>query len=391
MSGLAVLHVSQPVDGGVGRCVADLAAHQHAAGVPVAVAAPPTGQLADDLAAAGVRHLPWDAGRSLGAHVPGETAALAALLRRHRPALVHLHASKAALAGRLAVRGRRPTVVQPHAWSFEAVEGLTRRAAAAWERFASRWTTTLVCVSPEEAATGRRAGVGAPVVVVPNGVDGERFPVADAWERERARAALAVPHDAALAVCVGRLCRQKAQDVLLAAWPLVRAAVPHAELVLVGDGPDRDAVRALAAALEGVRLVGAGAAAPWYAASDFVVLPSRWEGMALVPLEAAATGRSVVTTDVAGAREVVRPSNGEVVDVGDVGALASAIVARLSGVGLADREGAAGACHVRRHHRLADQLDALTAVDRRLLDEAADDPRAARAPTAARSADEASP
>lgn len=371
MSGLTVLHVSQPVDGGVGRCVADLAAHQHATGLDVAVAAPPAGQLADDLSGAGVRHLSWRAGRSLGRGVPGEVAALGALVRRHQPALVHLHASKAALAGRIAVRGRRPTVVQPHAWSFEAVTGPTRAAAAAWERFAARWTTTVLCVSADEALAGRRAGVQAPVVVVPNGVDGERLPVADAQERARARAALGVPVGVPLAVCVGRLCEQKAQDALLDAWPLVLRDVPLARLALVGDGPSREAVARAAGRLAGVQVVGVAAASPWYAASDVVVLASRWEGMALVPLEAAARGRSVVTTDVAGARDAVRPGTGAVVAVGDVTGLASAVAARLGDPGLAAREGAAGGQHVRRHHRLVDQLDAITAVHRDLLDPSA--------------------
>ena len=44
-------------------------------------------------------------------------------------------------------------------------------------------------------------------------------------------------------VCVGRLCRQKGQDVLLAAWPGVLSQIPDAQLVLVGDGPDGESIR----------------------------------------------------------------------------------------------------------------------------------------------------
>ncbi|WP_420713241.1 glycosyltransferase family 4 protein, partial [Streptomyces sp. Tu 6176] len=106
------------------------------------------------------------------------------------------------------------------------------------------------------------------------------------------------PH-APLVVCVGRLCRQKGQDVLLRAWGPVAERVPGARLVLVGDGPDHDRLRDLAP--PSVAFTGAVAdPLPWYRAADVVVLPSRWEGMALAPLEAMACARPVVAADVGG-------------------------------------------------------------------------------------------
>ncbi|NEA48622.1 glycosyltransferase, partial [Streptomyces sp. SID10815] len=70
-----------------------------------------------------------------------------------RPDLVHAHSAKAGLAGRLAVRGRIPTVFQPHAWSFEAVGGATAALALRWERWGTRWAARTVCVSEAERAT----------------------------------------------------------------------------------------------------------------------------------------------------------------------------------------------------------------------------------------------
>src|SRR4029453_19589491 len=58
---------------------------------------------------------------------------LAQIVRENRPNLVHLHSSKAGLAGRLALRGRLPTIFQPHGWSFEAVRGPVRTATVIWE------------------------------------------------------------------------------------------------------------------------------------------------------------------------------------------------------------------------------------------------------------------
>jgi glycosyltransferase involved in cell wall biosynthesis len=183
---------------------------------------------------------------------------------------------------------------------------------------------------------------------VPNGVDTDHFTPQD---RSSARARLGLP-GAPLVVCVGRLSEQKGQDVLLRAWPQVTARVPGARLVLVGEGPWRD--RLAAAAGDGVVLAGnSDDPRRWYAAADVVVVPSRWEGMALVPLEAGASGRSVVITDVAGAREAVVPGTGAVVAVEDVDALAGALATRLLDPAAADGEGAAARRHVEAHHGLA--------------------------------------
>jgi len=275
--------------------------------------------------------------------VADETRRLAAVLRSLRPDLVHLHSAKAGLAGRLALRGGLPTVYQPHAWSFLAVEGPLRALTLAWERWAVRWTRAVVCVSEAECRDAVASGVRVDgrSHVVPNGVDTDRFSPQD---RADARRRLDLP-DGPLAVCVGRLSRQKGQDVLLDGWPSVLSAVPGARLALVGDGPEGDAVRA--AAGPHVLLPGNSSdPRDWYAAADVVVVPSRWEGMALVPLEASASGRSVVISDVAGAREAVPSDAGSVVPVEDPAAVAGAIASRLRDRTAADREGAAGRSHV---------------------------------------------
>ncbi|MGC1210338.1 MAG: glycosyltransferase, partial [Micromonospora sp.] len=310
--GGAVLHVAQPTDGGVARYLADLAVHQLAAGWRVAVACPPHGRLVDDLAGTGVRLLPWSADRLPGPSVPGEVRRLAKLIATVDPALVHLHSSKAGLVGRLAVRGARGTVFQPHAWSVHAVPRMLRPAAAGWERRAAGWTDLLLCGADDERRLGRALGIPGRYAVVPNGVDVERFDFADAHEQARARSRLGLG-DAPLAVCIGRLCRQKGQDLLLTAWQEVASALPAAALALVGGGPPP------AGASAGPGLVLAGSVRDprdWYAAADVVVCPSRWEGMALVPLEAMARGRSVVATDVGGTRQAVPPDAGALVPPG---------------------------------------------------------------------------
>ncbi|MET8890356.1 glycosyltransferase [Streptomyces griseus] len=330
---LTVLHLVQPVDGGVARVVTDLVRAQAGSGLRPVVACPPGSPLALGAAAAGAEVHGWSVTRAPGPRLAGEVAAARRIVRVSRPDVVHAHSAKAGLAGRIAVRGRIPTVFQPHAWSFEAVGGRTAGLALGWERFGARWADHILCVSESERRTGQEAGITARWSVIHNGVDLDRFRPGGGGDRAEARASLPLPRgadaDAPLVVCVGRLTRQKGQDVLLRAWR--RMPVAGARLVLVGDGPDREGLEA--SAPPGVQFTGAREdVRPWIRAADVLVLPSRWEGMALAPLEAMACGRPVVLTDVNGARESLPPGHEEhcLVPPEDPEALAAALTALLA-------------------------------------------------------------
>lgn len=360
-----VMHVSQPGDGGVAAVVVQLARDQVARGLDVVVAGPPPAALKPAVLTAGARFSDWAAKRSPGPASVLEARALARLIAAEDPDLVHLHSSKAGLAGRLALRGRRPTLFQPHSWSFEALHGPMRRLATLWERRAAGWADAIVCVSETERRHGIDAGIDGRYAVVSNGVDLEAFAPAGAEERDAARTRLRLA-DGPLAVCVGRLCRQKGQDVLLEAWPAVRARVPGARLVLIGDGPTEPELRA--AAGEGVDLVGPRMDVPdWLAAADVFVAPSRWEGMALTLLEAMATRRSVVATEVAGARDALGDEAGRIVPVESVPELVDAVVERLRDPDLAADEGRAGRRRAEQFHDVRTANDRIVALYEEIL------------------------
>jgi glycosyltransferase involved in cell wall biosynthesis len=233
-------------------------------------------------------------------------------------------------------------------------------------------------VSEAERATGVHAGITGRWTVIPNGIDPERFHPAPADDVRAGLAPLAgLPAKSPLAVCVGRLCRQKGQDVLLRAWHTVVRTVPDARLVLVGDGPDRDRLRAAAPA--SVVFAGAVAdASPWYQAADLVVLPSRWEGMALAPLEAMACGRPVVVTDVDGARESLPSAFAArcLVPPEDSEALAAAVGALLLDPPLRASLGDRGRRHVLSLHDVRHTARAVADVYRDLLGTWSDTTRA---------------
>ncbi|MEU5398641.1 glycosyltransferase [Streptomyces sp. NPDC005963] len=348
-----ILHLVQPVEGGVARVVTELVKAQTEEGLRAVVACPNGGELAARAAAVGAPVHPWQAVRAPGPRLVPEVLTAARLIRELAPDLVHAHSAKAGLVARLAVRGRVPTVFQPHAWSFDAVGPTAARLALTWERHGARWSTRTLCVSESERRAGEAAGIQARWAVIHNGIDLDHFGTdhgGDAQRRAGAqqRALSGVPVDAPLVVCVGRLCRQKGQDVLLAAWPRIRDAVPSAHLVLVGDGPERE--RLSLAALPHVTFAGATAdVRPWLHAADLMVLPSRWEGMALAPLEAMACGLPVVVTDVSGARESLPPGQEAhgLVPSEDPRALADAVTALLRDPALRNALGQQARSHTR--------------------------------------------
>jgi glycosyltransferase involved in cell wall biosynthesis len=249
-------------------------------------------------------------------------------LRRlaRKSVLVHLHSSKAGAVGRLALaslwRGRPASVFTPHAWSW-LVGGPLAPAYRLIERIMFPVTTAVVAVSGEErshgcSVLGRRA---ERIEVNPNGVDTARFcPTGQAASRA----------DGPLVVCVGRLCHQRAPDIAVAALALMRT--PSVRLRLVGDGEKRAAVERQVSVLgltDRVELTGFRSdPAPDLRAADVVIIPSRYDGMALVMLEAMACGAAIVATRVAGTSAL--DGAGQIVPVGDPAALAEAVDALLA-------------------------------------------------------------
>ena len=148
--------------------------------------------------------------------------------------------------------------------------------------------------------------LGAPperVRVLRNGVDLQAFhPPAD---RAAARRALGLTRPAL--VSVGHLIPRKGHDLTVRALALL----PEWELVILGEGPERAALEALARTLgvhDRVRLLGArphGELAACYGAADLMVLASSREGWANVLLESMACGTAVVASDIPGNPEVV--------------------------------------------------------------------------------------
>jgi glycosyltransferase involved in cell wall biosynthesis len=351
---LHVLHVATATAGGAAEVTAAYLRDQVDRGWTVALACPSLGDLGYAAREAGAQVHWWE--RST---LPMALGRLRDIVTETRPDVVHLHGGRAGLVGRLVVRDRLPTLHQPGGWGFAAPRmGLALR----WERYAARWTSELLLGSLAERRAAELHGIAAPVTVLPPGVDLARFRPAD---RHAARLALGLP-DVPTVVCVGDLGVRHGQQDLLADWPPLLERVPDAHLVLVGDGPDRDALERLAPA--SVTFAGARTDVPqWLAAADVVAVPSRWSGTALVPVEAMAGARSVVATDVGGASEVVASGAGAVVPADDGPAMVEALARRLLAPALADEEGRVGRGRAETRHDVATSARELARVYLRLV------------------------
>jgi phosphatidylinositol alpha-1,6-mannosyltransferase len=191
------------------------------------------------------------------------------------------------------------------------------------------------------------------------GVDTERFyPTCGGAEvRER----LGIPPDAPVVVCTARMIKRKGQDTLVKAWPRVMADLPRARLLLVGDGPNRAAVKRLAARLgvaDSVIFTGSVSwdEVPAYTdAGDVFAMPCRTrlfglepEAFGIVFLEAQACGLPVLVGASGGAPETLLDAQtGFVVSGGDV--LGSSLSRLLQDETLRRRLGARGPSWARRH------------------------------------------
>ncbi len=343
---LRILHVSEVHWGGVVTLLEHFTAEQAAAGHEVHVLAHPDLPALDP----GVHVHRWDVDRSRPQSFVGAVRRLRALVRELDPDVVHLHSFFAGLLGRLpgglSGLSGTATVYQPHAWSdhLSARRAVTV-AVRGSERLSARRTDLLVANCRDEIERGVDLGVHTPGRPISVSVDLDRFRPPTAEERTAARRSLGLGDDR-VALVLGRLARQKGQDLLLPVW--ARTRPERTTLALVGPG-DLDWARAHAGEQWGRTVLAPGGTddvLPWLWAADALVLCSRYETVALVVAEAMSVGLPVVATAVDGVAEVLvegdEPAAGAVVPLDDMDGLVAALTRLLDDPEQHRRESAAG-------------------------------------------------
>jgi len=237
-------------------------------------------------------------------------------LRAFRPDVVHTHASKAGLLGRLAARGV-PGAARVHTFHGHVLEGyfgdLASRGLAGLERRLAQGTQRILAVSHATATDLLRLGVVPEerLVVVPPGIELE--PLLELEGRSGAlRGLLGAGEEVFLVGVVGRLAEVKCPERAVDVFRMLAQRHPRLQLVFVGDGDQRRLLERRIGELdpgerERVHLAGAREDMPEVLADlDAVLLSSRTEGMPVALIEAAAAAKPVVAMDVGGVGELVQ-------------------------------------------------------------------------------------
>lgn len=250
------------------------------------------------------------------------------ILKAERIDIVHAHESAPALVAWVATRGLRvtnkkvPVIVTFHGAEPERIGEFGRIAKA---------TADLIVTPSRNSARDLIEQGGVPEAKLRvMGLGVQQKPRPPAAEVNALRRELLGEEGRKLIVTVARLAHQKGIDILIEAARRALTLDPTLRFVIVGNGPQREEAHRWvreAGVEDKVRLVGHSDNAPLYlAAADLFFLPSRWESLPITIVEAFQQGTPVLATDTAGVVELVDSSVGQVVPIGDVNAMAHALI-----------------------------------------------------------------
>ena len=267
----------------------------------------------------------------LGVEAVRQAVRLVRLLRHERTDIVHSHDAYTSVYGTICARiaGVRGIIASRRSWYSPHLRGRILQANRIAYRFAHRVVGNSPSVSRLVESEG---GVSASrIVTIPNFLDPEAFEPIPAADRRRMLDELGVPEDAFVVGIVARLSLVKDHATLLRAIASLRDQIPALHCVLIGDGPERPHLEALADSL-GIRglvhFAGERTQPPnLHGLFDVSVLCSTSEAFPNSVLEAMAAARPVVATDVGGTPDAVHQgTTGLLVRPSDPSRLADAIL-----------------------------------------------------------------
>lgn len=223
------------------------------------------------------------------------------IIRKERPAVLHLHSSIAGgIVRAMALLGQVPQetkiVYCSHGWAFDQIGPSYKKSIYRWiEWLLSYWSDAIICISDHELRIAEKFGIKR-CRCIPNGIT----PAAAALQ-DQGTAPRHLAHTRRI-LFVGRLDRQKGIDALLESYARVR---PNFKLIVVGGAVRNDLSLVQSEDIEFRGWLEKDELDAAYRSCDAIIVPSRWEGFGLVAVEAMARSKPVFASAVGGLIDIV--------------------------------------------------------------------------------------
>jgi glycosyltransferase involved in cell wall biosynthesis len=300
----------------------------------VSVCSRGNGPLVDELQSAGIAHFAVPFGKKISPKIIRE---IVSLLKSERFDILHTHGGVAGFFGRWAAGGCRVPVILHTLHGIHYLHyrnPLLRYVFVLLERFFSRFTDALVFVSPADRRKGRinRLAPIEKMFLIENGIDFSAYGRKET--STEARQELGIDSDLPVIGTVARLHRQKGLDYLVKAAKRIVQSYPEVKVIIVGEGPQRQKLERLIKKLgltDTVQLLGEREDVKRFLLlCDVFVLPSLWEGLPYVLMEAGSFSLPVVASNVDGIRDMIKDGEtGILVSPKDSNTLALSVIRLL--------------------------------------------------------------
>lgn len=311
------------------------------------------------------------------------------LLWRLQPDIVHTHSAKAGILGRFAgwsLKGKLPGKPRPmplvvhtiHGLAFHPYQSLWRNAFyIAMERAAGRRTDAFISVADAMTVQAKAAGIGLnkPYTTAYSAIEEEAFLTPPMDEQIAAfRRQYGIGAEAKVMVCIARIAELKGHEYIVESARALRRQYENCCWLFVGDGALTETIRAkihkegLGDCFKFTGLLPPEQIPLAIYASDILVHCSLREGLARVLPQAMLCGKPVVSFDVDGAKEVVNPSTGFLIEPKNIGQLVDACGKLLEDTALRQRLGENGRVFVKEKFSPDTMVNTIEQVYRRLME-----------------------